>query len=90
MARMKHGTLTANAVTTHTLEAYTQQITVTNRSQTGEIYFTVDGSTPVVGGDDSHVCLGSRTVAPYSTINAPTVKLISTGALNYSLAGESS
>lgn len=88
--RVVHGTLTANTVASHTLDGYTAQVTILNRSQTGEIYFTVDGSTPTVGGNDSFVCLGSRAVATVSAIAAPTVKLISTGALNYSVTGETS
>ena len=76
MSRIKHGTLAAAVVATETVDAFTQQITVVNRSQTGEIYFTVDGSTPTVKGNDT---------------SASTVKLISaTGPLEYSVVGEAS
>lgn len=71
-------------------ERYTAQITILNRSGTGEIYFTVDGSSPTVGGNDCFVSLGSRAVNAVSAVTAPTVKLISTGALNYSVTGETS
>lgn len=88
MAHTFHGTLTPSTVVTHTLNTFTAQVTVLNRSQTGEIYFTVDGSTPTVGGSDCYACLGSRAVASASATAAPVVKLISSGALAYTVTGE--
>lgn len=88
MARIAHGTLTANAVATITLDNYVQMITVTNRSLTGEIYFTTDNSTPVVLGSNSFVCLGTRIVSDPSVTSPTVVKLISIAALNYSVEGE--
>jgi len=91
MSRIKHGTLAAAVVATETVDAFTQQITVVNRSQTGEIYFTVDGSTPTVKGNDTYICLGAKAVSAYSYTSASTVKLISaTGPLEYSVVGEAS
>lgn len=89
MARSKHGQLVAATVTTLAIDAYMIQITVTNRSQTGEIYFTVDGTTPVVGADGTYLCLGSRVVSPPSVPSATTVKLLSTGTPLYTVEGES-
>lgn len=91
MSRIAHGTLTATVVATETVDSYTAQITITNRSQTGEIYFTVDGSTPTVKGANSYPCLGSRAVATVGYPAVSTVKLISaTGPLEYSVVGEPS
>jgi hypothetical protein len=89
MARIKHGTLTANNVSTVTVDAFTSQITIVCRTLSAEIFYTVDGSTPTVGGDDNYLCLGSR-VVPTPTYTSPTtVKLISTSNPNYSVIGES-
>lgn len=90
MARTSHGTLIASTVRTVTLDAYTSQITIVNRSQSGEIYFTVDGTTPVAGAAGTYVCLGARVVPAVSIVSTPVVQLISTQALDYSIEGESS
>lgn len=90
MARIVHGTLTPGVVTTHTLDPATAQVTILNRSQTGEIYFRVDGTDPTVAGTDSFVCLGSRAVNTISVVAAPVVKLISSTAANYTVSGETS
>lgn len=87
MARISHGTLTANAVTSVTLDPCNSQVTIINRTRSGEIYFTVDGTDPTIGGNNSFVCLGTRPAA-VDYMTAPTVKLISNTALLYSVIGE--
>jgi hypothetical protein len=52
-----------------------------------EIFFTVDGSTPTVGGDDTHVAtarIPARVSVPRT--EAITVKLISSAAAPYSVS----
>lgn len=50
MAPHAHGTLVATVVTTVTIDPGVSAVRVVNRSSTGDIYFTVDGSTPAVEG----------------------------------------
>lgn len=88
MARIYHGTLTANVVSSVTVEGNTTQIQITNRSQTGEIYATVDGSVPVVA-TNGFVVLGSRALVCPSFTGPTVVQLISSSALKYSVEGES-
>jgi hypothetical protein len=89
MARIAHGTLTPNTVATVTLDSDFGSVEVLNRNGVAEIYFTVDGAVPTVGGADTEVlpaALGSVDVA--SIASGPTVvKLISTGAATYSVRG---
>jgi hypothetical protein len=95
MARIKHGTLVASTVATVTLDlvdsgrivSRQKRVEVINRDGAAEIYFTVDGTTPTVAGDDCFVlpaAMGSLEVgAPKGT---PTVvKLISSGTPTYSV-----
>jgi hypothetical protein len=89
MARISHGTLVANVIKKVSCAAYTTRITVVNRSQTGEIYFTIDGTDPSIGGDDSNVALGTTTVPTLSPTAACEIRLLSSAALNYSVIGES-
>lgn len=97
MSKYAHSTLTAATVASVTLDPGSVSITVTNRAGTGEIYFTVDGTTPTIGGTNCYVSLGARTVlakdagpsgqfggGPSSAV----VKLISTAALPYSVESE--
>lgn len=88
MPRTAHSTLTANTVKTVTIDAYCQMITIVNRSQTGAIYFTVDGTVPTILGDNTYVCLGVRSVAVPSYASPTQVQLIGAGALDYSVVGE--
>ena len=88
MPRIFHGTLTANVVSSVSVDSNTSQILVTNRSQTGEIYATIDGSDPVPAVN-GYVVLGSRALVCPSFTGPTPVKLISTAALKYSIEGES-
>lgn len=87
MASARHGTLVANTVTTVTIDTtgdYSEIVDVINRSQSGEMYVTADGTAPTVTGNDTRAVMGvtsfrRRTAAPF------VVKLISTAALSYSV-----
>lgn len=84
----KHATLAAATVDSVTVgESRFDAIEVSNRDGAAEIYFTVDGSTPTVGGDDTWalpaaVC--SRVIAAPGD-GAEVVKLISSGTPKYSV-----
>lgn len=88
MARITHVALVANSVATVVLDGYTAMITVTNRDSSGEVYFTTNGSTPAVRGDDCYLCLGARTVASPTIVGLVTVRLIAATAVNVSVEGE--
>lgn len=87
MAATAHGTLTANAVTSVTLDADTDGIQVVNRSQTGAIWVRVDGSAPTVGGANSYVVLGARSFT-IRRRGSLTIKLISDEALDYTVEAD--
>lgn len=55
MANPQHFTLVANTAKTFTLDQDYARIEVVNVDGAGEVYFTVDGSAPAVGGDGCHV-----------------------------------
>lgn len=95
-----HGTLVANTVATASVTAdsdiqvsnvATEQSTkveVLNRDGTAEIYFTVDGTTPTVGGTGCYVlpaAIGAYSVE--GVRGSVTVKLISAGTPAYSVIG---
>lgn len=88
MAAREHGTLVAATVSTVTITGSHEDILVLNHGSDA-IYFTVNGDTPTVAGDDTFVALGggyayaeARGAGPYS------VKLISSGTPAYSVMGE--
>lgn len=89
VTRSASGTLTANTVDTVTLSDNASRIQVTNRSGASEIYFSIDGTTPTVGGDDTFIlpaAIGSRVVSSDDVgVDITTVKLISTGTPTYSV-----
>jgi hypothetical protein len=91
-ATVKHQTLAANVVDTVTLtfagtaaNLYPDQVEVFVRGTTDPIYWTADGSTPTVEGDNCYVSMpGNGLTVPCAT--APvTVKLKSAGAMAYSV-----
>lgn len=88
MSKTVHSTLVANVVTTVTIDPSLGQITVTNRARTGEIYITLDGTTPAPGTDGTFVVLGERLFIQPSPGTATAVKLLATSALAYSVEGE--
>jgi len=88
VASTVHGTLTANAVATVTVDPGMGGIVVVNRDQTGAIWVRTDGIAPTVGGAGSYVVLGAREF-PMSRAEvrkgAVTVKLISEAGRAYSV-----
>ena len=90
MARSaQNGTLTASTVATVTVSDAFPGINIVNRSQTGTIWVTLDGSTPTVAGANCYPVLGVRyfnVAGPHAT--AVTVKLISSSALDYTVEGD--
>lgn len=87
MARIKHGTLTANSVATVSVAPEADEIEVVNVDGNAAIYFTTDGSTPTVEGDNCEVVPGTISVLRIGTPGDPpyTVKLISSGTPKYSV-----
>lgn len=86
VTKAKHATLVAATVDTVTLAA-ANEVAVTNRSSADTIFFRLDGTAPVVDGDDSYVVgpLAMKVVNLAPEI--ATVKLISSGAAPYSVEG---
>ena len=83
-----HGTLVASTAAAVTLLRADQAVEVVNRSGSAEIYFTVDGSTPTVGGDDCYVVPASVSSYVVAVGEAEvTVTLISSGTPTYSVIG---
>lgn len=83
-AQSVHKTLTATTVDTINVGGG-HTVVLSNRGATNPIYFTTDGSTPTVEGDNTKVCLpnDSRDIRVRSSVGS--VKLISAGAQPYSV-----
>lgn len=89
----KHGTLAPSVVTTVTLDDNYSMVEVVNRGS-ADIFFTVDGSTPTVAGDNTYVVRANdddawRVNTPHDNDAGSTtvVKLISSGSPDYSVLG---
>jgi hypothetical protein len=82
-----HGTLVANTVATVTFRAdFGDTVTVLNRGA-GDIYLTLDGTAPTVGGANTSIVLANstRTYKVASSQTALAVKLISSGTPAYTV-----
>jgi hypothetical protein len=80
-------TLVASTVDTVTFAGDLSMVTVINEGTTG-LYFSVDGTTPVVGDADAMYCPPAATASVPSVEGGGTVvKLISSGAPKYSVSG---
>lgn len=89
MANPQHFTLVAGTVKTFTLNEDFSEVEVTNVDGAAAVYFTVDGSTPVVAGDGSYVlpaAIGFLRLAP-RTAGVTIVKAVSAGAPQVSVMG---
>jgi hypothetical protein len=86
MANVKSGTLTANTVATVSIDNAQRGLDIVNRDQTGEIWVTLDGTTPTVAGDNCYLVLGARFFETQGIATA-TVKLISSLPLRYTVEG---
>jgi hypothetical protein len=89
VARSKHATLVAATVDSVTFSSDYKNVEILNRAATGDIYATVDGTTPVVGADDTIIVSPGQFVsiemAYRSDSSADVVKLISAGTPAYSV-----
>lgn len=82
-----HRTLTPASVDVVTFGEDLRQVEVLSRNGAGELYFTVDGATPTVAGDSTHVlpaAISSMTVPAGGSGNT-VVRLISAAAVTYSV-----
>jgi Chitobiase/beta-hexosaminidase C-terminal domain len=89
VTRSAHETLAATTEDDVTITDPQVDVAVTNRSGSAEIYFTIDGSTPTVGGENTFVlpaatCSREVSSDKFNTAT-PVVKLISTGTPDYSV-----
>lgn len=86
MAVRRHGTLTAASVATVTLDGGYEFLEILDHG-TDPIYWTQDGTTPTVQGNDTFVCAAGGWVTERVTDRVGTVdvKLISAGAAPYSV-----
>lgn len=92
MARFAaHPTLTAATVASVTITSGgAHHVTVTNHDSAAAVYFTVDGSTPTVAGDDTYfVGPASSASVPADYGQALTVKLISSATPTVSVVATS-
>lgn len=88
VARSKHATLTAATVDTVTFSGEHPAVEVVNRATSGDIYFTVDGTTPVSAANDTYfVGPGQALTVSLPTSQPDAVKLISAGTPAYSVTG---
>lgn len=84
-----HQTLVGSTVDHVGVTGLFQQVMVTNRTGTSEIYVRLDGTDPTVGGQESFVlpaAVCSR-VFDVDPTHALIVRLISSGAMAYSVEG---
>lgn len=80
----KHGTLTADTVATVSLTSVSGAVQVVNRGDTA-IFYTLDGSTPTVSGDDTLCAPPSAASRSKTGMGSAVVKLISSGTPAYSV-----
>lgn len=87
MAKIRHGALEADAVTTIDLATDFGKCEVLNRGDV-DIFFRVDGTDPEVDGDNCEVVPAGQWAVVEVTTNGPTiVKLISSSTPSYSVRG---
>ncbi len=85
MASTAHGVLSANTVTSVTVDSGWGGIVVINRAQEGIIWCRVDGGTPAVAGADSYAVLGAREFPMRRRGEAVTVKMLTDDVRAYSV-----
>jgi hypothetical protein len=84
---VRHGSLTAETVETVNLPVDADTVEVLNRG-TDDIYFTVTGTNPSVGGNDCEiVTAGSALEVNRKAAGHTTVKMVSESAVEYSVRG---
>lgn len=98
MARSKHGTLVAGVVTPVTItDSYPHGITIINRTPgAGPISYRLDGVDPVIGADDTFICLDAVFVphpadgegyTPTTEQEAVEVRLRAASAVDFTVEG---
>jgi hypothetical protein len=90
VAYVEHRTLTANVVTPVTFTANASVIEVATDGA-AELYFTTDGTTPTVGGQNCHwmqAAIGSVEVLDDTAGQNSVVKLISSGTPKVSVTAK--
>jgi len=81
----KHATLVASTIDTVKFSTRPRAVEIRNLNSTALIYFTVDGSAPTVGGDDTYRLSPNETlqVDIGNWVEPPQVQLISSGTPAY-------
>jgi hypothetical protein len=86
--RAKHATLGVATVDTVTFPVFGtlpfNQLYLTNRDPTTPIFFTTDGTTPTVNGDDCYCAMPGATLA-LAFVGGGAVKLIAAAASAYTV-----
>ena len=84
--RAKHATLVALIVDTVNFNRDAATLVVTNRGTSADIFVRLDGTAPVINGDDNYVVPPGQTrdFGPANT-EVPQIKLISAGLPAYSV-----
>lgn len=88
MASTAHGVLTANVVTTLSIDAGNGGLVVVNRSLEGVIWVRIDGQDPQIAGEGTYAVFGARDfpISRYRLRSGPIiVKLISDTARAYTV-----
>lgn len=88
--KAKHGTLTANTLATvqlvHDSDSWVDSLAVEVEADgTSPVFFTLDGSTPTVGGDDTYIVRSGALRVDVTAPGTVTAKLISAGTPAYSV-----
>lgn len=81
-----HETLVASTADSVTFTDDITEVEVLNRDGAAEIYFTVDGSTPTVGGENCRVLPAAIGGLELRVEHGDVVKLISSGTPTYSVS----
>ncbi len=86
----QHGTCTGATVVTKTLTKDASRVDVINVSGTAPIYFTVNGGTPTVAGNDTFVVVAIAGATRRCDLGAeaPVVKLVSSGTPTFAIIAE--
>ena len=86
VSRAKHATLSPGVVDSVTFTANPGVVEVMNRGTSAYLFFSVDGSTPAVGSDDTYV-VGPGGALRVDLTLADNVRLVSAAACDYSATG---
>jgi hypothetical protein len=82
--RAKHATLVASTKDTVNFAYTGSTIRVRNRGASDDIYFSIDGVDPTVGGDDTYFLGPGENIMIENVSNLHLIELISSGTPEYS------